>query len=403
MEDRSETVAVLHSWILWYFEVVLQALHKPLMRGLGIASQDLALFTYFNIDIDLARRVIYCCEAVDKTLSHRIELQSFAEKYAPQSVNLFKYLWNGYFLTKVKRSNLLHHIDWGSVPEYSPTYAEFLPFLFFIVSLKDRDILRYLYWFHFKTFGGFVLSSDSLLQLSSQLWQDKLGKYDTYKPKLQFFLSQRSDFHDFDMDTFIIYSLKCNGIFNKPILAFQSSVKQLFIGYSFWIHISERYKQIYVTNEDSLQLFDNLKRNIHSELQSTNGISQAGEIIRNFIHNVSEFKDAVEQNRNQFQNFSISSKSSQVPSLDEARAKFSFDWVRKLFLKKTKVESLLQHTAVSPPLFATYDPSALYTPHRDDSNEQLLAKAAQLRQYALKRCQTSIEHLQRPAHINQKI
>ena len=365
------------------------------MSGLGIASQDLALLTYFNIDLALARRVIYCCEAVDTTLSHRIELQSFAERYAPQSVNILKYLWNGYYLTRVRRSALLHSIDWQDIPEYSPTYSEFLPFLFYIISLKDRDILRYLFWFHFKAYGGFSLSSDSLLQLSYQLWQDKLGKYDTYKPKLQFFLSQRSDFHDFDMDTFIIYSLKCNGVFNKPILALQSSVKQLFIGYSFWIHISERYKQIYTTVDDSLRLFEKLRVNIHSELQSTDGITQAEAAIRNFVHTVSEFKDTVEQSQNQFHNFSISSRSSQVPSLDEPRVTFSFDWMRKLFLKKTKVESLLLDTAMSHQIFSTRDPSALVVPNLRDSNEELLVKTEKLRQYALDRCQTSMEHIQR--------
>ena len=292
------------------------------MNGLGIASQDLAILTYFNIDIDLARRVIYCCESLDTSLSHRIDVQAFAEKYAKQSVNLFKYLWNGYYLTKVKRSVLLHRIDWENIPEYSPTYSEFLPFLFLIISFKDREILRYLYWFHFKTYGALSLSSDTVLQLSHQLWRDRLSKYENYKTKLQFFLSQRSDFHDFDMDTFIIYSLKCNGVFNKPILVLQSSIKQHFIGYSFWIHISERYKQIYFLMEDSLQLFETLKRNIHPELQSNSGILKAEEIIHNFVHIISELKDTIEQNHNQLHNFSISSKSSQIASLDEPNTKY---------------------------------------------------------------------------------
>ena len=371
------------------------------MSRLGIASLDLSLLSYFNIDIDLARKVLYSCEQCDSVRSHRIDIQAFCSIYAPQSKYLMRYLWNVYYLTKFQRSILIHRIEWSDIAEYSPTYAEFLPFLFFIICLKDRDILRFLYWIHFNTYGCLTLSIESLLQLSYRLWIDSLDKYDNYKLKLQFQMSQRSDFRDFDMYVFIIYNLKCNGVFIKPILALQSSIKQTFIGHSFWLHISERYKHIYAITDESLQLFEVLKQNIHPGIQSTDGIAQAEEIIRKFVHFLSEFKDSIERHNYQQHNLSLSSKSTQVVSLQDTEFHISLDWIRKFFLRKSKLEYLLQR---KPPnhLLASYDRFNHLIPREDDSVEEVLAKAERVRMYAMDCCKTSIEQIETHMDVSRK-
>jgi hypothetical protein len=100
------------------------------MSSASIASLDLALLSYFGLDIKESTRVMYCLEQVDTHHTRLLSLDDFESKYCKQCIGLLQYLWDMYYIAKYNKGTTLNKMDLDEIESTIPSYTTFLPFLF---------------------------------------------------------------------------------------------------------------------------------------------------------------------------------------------------------------------------------------------------------------------------------
>lgn len=197
-----------------------------------IASIDFSILSYFNLDAKDSTRFVYCLERIDPQLTRIVDLEDFAKAYCPQSSYCLSYLWSIYYSIKYSKSVNLNKVSMDDVPTESPEYHQFIPFLFLLMSLKDRELLKLLYWLVFWGYGALEILPENLVIVQMELWKDEKSqnKFEQMRKRNLAIINARKDYKDFTVDMFIVNDLKTGGAYSRPIITLRNSIRHKLLG-----------------------------------------------------------------------------------------------------------------------------------------------------------------------------
>ena len=242
----------------------------------------LGLFALYDIDrVDVAV-VLAAIEKVDSSFSQRVDIDMFAELYVKDWGWVFILVWENYY-------ELLHGLKEPLVQESGdkeeekdttdtgydadekdiaeaerlqhllehrrrPEYFVFLGFLFFIVSITDREELsRLVFWiWYVRSRSKAPATLDTLIDIIPVIW----GKKPAHK-KLAAKLaakvkkgSKRLDMDEFDAAKFHVLDFASKGAWTRPIMKMQEEIKWRFAKPMVWYRIVGKVHSTFKTDID---------------------------------------------------------------------------------------------------------------------------------------------------------
>ena len=247
----------------------------------------LGLFSLFDIDRADIAVVLAAIEKVDTTFTQTVHVDTFIALYVKDWGWVFRLVWDNYYelLHDLKEplvvtvdaaddaNNNSEHPDEEKDEEKDekdkaeyerrrvllddrdrPDYFVFLSFLFFIISIRDREELsRFVFFVWYARSRSKTPSSlDTLLDVIPLLW----GKKPSYKalvPKLQAKVrksSKRLDMDEFDAAKFHILDFSTKGSWTKPIKKMQDEIKWRVAKPMVWFRIVEGVHNTFKTDID---------------------------------------------------------------------------------------------------------------------------------------------------------
>jgi len=283
----------------------------------------LGLFALFDIDrIDVAV-VLAAIEKVDSVFSQRVDVNLFAEIYVKEWGWVFVLLWENYFelLHGLKEPLVQETGEEGAKEEEEkedkdekdvaeaerlhqllehrrrPEYFVFLGFLFFIVSITDREELsRLVYWmWYVRSRSKTHPTLDTLVDVIPVIW----GKKPAHKKlaaKLALKVkkgSKRLDMDEFDAAKFHILDFSTKGAWTKPIKQMQEEIKWRFAKPMVWYRIVEKVHNTFKTDIDvALDRLDCPRRKKGTKAYGDKGERRAvRQYVRKYLKIIKNFLD----------------------------------------------------------------------------------------------------------------
>jgi len=296
----------------------------------------LGLFSLFDIDRYDAAVVLAAIEKVDARYSQTVDVNVFVQSYAKEWAHVLVLLWENYFeLYHGLKEPLVDDNDSDKNQENGddkeameeekdidkdaadverrkqlledrrrPQYFLFLSFLFFIMSITDREELsRFVYWMWYvnhrasrrKDHPSPVATLETLMDMIPVLWGSKPG-HKKLVPKLIIKVRKSTrhlDMDEFDASKFHILDFSTKGSWTTPIRKMQREVKWRFATSVVWFRVIEKVHSTFKDDIDvALDRLDCPRRKRGTKVYNDKGERKlVRHYVRKFLKLIKSFLD----------------------------------------------------------------------------------------------------------------